>query len=132
MIGSDTYANAALDACYGDAHSTAWPDDLQVRLYAGSPLSGGVEVTGGGYAPLAVSNDTATWPDAAFRAKTNGVDFVFATSSGAYSATATHWAITDTSGVLCDTGELGEPIAVTEAGQAVRLVAGSLSITYPS
>ena len=64
MIGSETYANAILDAVLGDDHSTTIPSSLQVRLYAGSPLTGGVELSGGGYAPLAASNNTATWaPD---------------------------------------------------------------------
>ena len=61
--------------------------------------------------------------------KANAVDLVFATSSGAWSATGTHFAVTDTSGVIVVTGELGDDVAVTEAGQAPRLVAGSLTIT---
>ena len=129
MIGSETYANAILDAVLGDDHSTTIPSSLQVRLYAGSPLTGGVELSGGGYAPLAASNNTATWAAAASRVKANAVDLVFATSSGAWSATGTHFAVTDTSGVIVVTGELGDDVAVTEAGQAPRLVAGSLTIT---
>ncbi len=129
MIGSETYANAILDAVLGDDHAVTIPDELQVRLYAGSPLTGGVELSGGGYAPLAVDNDTATWDDAVSRVKANAVDFVFATSSGAYSATGTHWAATDTSGVIVVTGELGEVVGATAAGQAVRLIAGTCTVT---
>ena len=129
MIGSETYANAILDAVLGDDHSATIPSSLQVRLYAGSPLTGGTELSGGGYAPLAVDNDTATWDDAVGRVKANAVDLVFAASSGAYSATGTHFAVTDTSGVIVVTGELGEDATVTASGQAVRLVAGALTIT---
>lgn len=128
---SDTYANAALDACYGTDRGASWPSSLRVRLYIGDPLDSGVEVAAGGYVAVTYANTTTNWPAASGRQKENGTAIVWPTSTGDWGGVVTHWALTDPAGVVCDTGRLSEELDINSADITPRLPAGALTITYP-
>lgn len=130
MSTSDTKANAALDALYGDAHASTFPSSLRVRLYIGDPADTGVEPAAGGYAAVTVANTTANFPAASGRQKENGTDIVWPTSSGDWGGVCTHWALTDAAGDICASKALPEPIDVNAAGVTPRAVAGALVITF--
>jgi hypothetical protein len=84
-----------LDACYGDNHASNWPATIWLHIFQGDPTLGALELTGGGYAAVSASNDSASYPDAAGGSKSTGVDFDFATSTGPWSAPGTYWYFTD-------------------------------------
>ena len=131
-LGSTTAKNKALDACYGTARAATWPATLYLALYAADPSTGGAEITGGGYARVAVANTDANWAAAASGSKANAATFSFPTSTGAYSATANYWALISTAsgaGDLYDTAALSSPLSVTAAGITPQAVAGALVIT---
>jgi hypothetical protein len=128
-LGSTLAQNLALDACYGSSHASVWPATLYLRLYNGNPMTGGTELTGaGGYAPVAMVNDSTHWPNASGGQKSNGVTLAFPTSSGAWSSAATYFWLTDGTGNLLDGGPLTLSIAVTGAGWNVQFPANSIQI----
>jgi len=120
-LGSTTAKNIAIRANYGSSRSSLWPSTVTFRLYVGNPTSGGTEMTGGGYAGVAVANTDANFP-----VPTTGVlepaTVVFPTSTGAWSAGAppTFFAIKDGSTFL-DYGPLSTNPGVVTAGQDVTL-----------
>ena len=125
-LGSDAARNAVLDASLS---STAAPESLYLALFAGDPASGGVEISGGGYARVAVPR--SAWAAASGGQKSNSAELTFPTSTGAWSGTATHTALmsASTGGDRWDTGALGSPVAVTESGAVVSFPAGTLTAT---
>lgn len=130
-LGSVTYKNKSLDACYGTGRAATWPATVYIALFAADPSTGGAEITGGGYARIAVSNVDANWAAASAGSKANAATFAFPTSTGAYSATATHWGIVDTASgafTLADYAALGTPLSVTASGVTPQFVAGNLVI----
>lgn len=131
-LGSTTYKNKALDACYGTARAATWPATLYLALFAADPSTGGAEITGGAYARVAIANTDTNWAAASGGSKANAATFSFPASSGAYSATATHWGLVDTASgafTLGDYATLGTPLSVTAAGITPQAIAGSLVIT---
>lgn len=129
MLGSIAAKNADLDASYGDNHSSEWDSSLFLRLYSGNPTSGGVELPAtGGYAALALSNDSANWPDASAGQKANGATFDMPVSTGPWGAAATYWWLTDSSGNLLDGNALSSPIIVIDAGVLIYFPPGSMVI----
>lgn len=113
-LGSTAAKNIALRACYGDSRSSLWPATVYLRLYLGDPADSGVEISGGGYAAVAVANT-----DANMNVPTTGLlepdVFTFPTSTGAWSAVPDHWAFTDGSGTVLDTGVVSDNPGVTTA-----------------
>lgn len=126
MAPGAAYAGKYLDAAYGSSHSSVFPANHWVSLFAGTPGAGGVELVGGGYAPVgAVANNSANWPNAIGNVKTNGATFTFPTATADW-VEATHWATKDgAGGAIVDQGLLGEPVVV-RAGQTFYLAPGDL------
>jgi hypothetical protein len=127
--------NASLDNDYG---ATAGPNAAaahEVALYAGDPLTGGVELdAAGGYARPTVTNDGASWAAADGGAKTSTV-VAFADSTDEWTvagdpAVATHFLLVDAStGDFWDSGLLGDEVSVEAAGPGPRV---QLTIYYES
>lgn len=112
--------NVALDACYGDNHSTTWPDSVTIRLFDGDPRDGGVELDAvGGYEGLTVTNDDTTFPPADAGAKTTPL-LDFGTSTDAWSASAT-WAVIEADSILIEAFQFDTPVTVAEAGVSVQV-----------
>lgn len=123
-LGSTFAQNADLAASYGDNKSTAagWPTSITVRLYVGDPTSGGVEMSGGGYAGVVVANTSA-----AVGTPSGGslgpIVVAWPASTGAWSGGTPpdHAAFTDGSGNILDTGTVSANPGVTTAGQVFEL-----------
>lgn len=128
-LGSVTAKDASLDACYGDNASSVWPSTVYLRLYNTNPTLGGTELSGGGYAAVAVTNNSDNWPDASAGQKMNGETFSFPTSTGAWSAAATYFWLTDSDFNLLDGGPLSVAVQVVDAGYLVEFPEGSVIIT---
>lgn len=80
MPKSEIYANAVLDELYG----SGTPATLYFGLYTAAPNAdgtAGTEVTGGGYARVALTNNAANWPAAALRQKANAAAITFASAT---------------------------------------------------
>lgn len=131
-LGSVTARNRALSACYGDAHSSVWPATLYLAMFDGDPLTTGVELTVGvgGYARLAIDNDSTNFAAPAAGSQANAAAFIFPPCTDAWSATATHWAYMDDpdAGDMHDVGELDVPFT-TSAGDVPTAAIGSLVVT---
>lgn len=127
-IGDLAAQQTMLDLAFGPT-ATA-PTSFEVALFAGDPLNGGTEVSGGGYARVTVPNDGTTWlaTDAGGVKSSNPV--TFPTSTGDWSDTATHWALYDpATGALWAYASFpkNQRITVTGAGVAPQVV---VSIFY--
>lgn len=102
-----------------------------VHLYEGAnwttPLT---DATAADYAPASNTNDDTTWPDAADRAKSNGVAFEFPTPGGTWVAFRS-WRLTDSAvegvGTVLMQGS-HNPIVATVATGAWSYPAGGISI----
>lgn len=129
-LGSTYAEDLSLDACYGSGKASGWPGTVYVRLYVGNPMSGGSELTGaGGYAAIAVTNNSTNWPNASGGAKVNGVTFTFPTSTAAWSGNPTYFWLTDSTPNLLDGGPLTGPIIVPSSGYVVSFAGGAIAIT---
>lgn len=73
-----------LDHVLGGPNYTR-PGTVYVALFTTAPndSGGGVEVSGGSYARVAVANNETNWPQATSSTKTNGTDIVFPTATAA-------------------------------------------------
>ncbi|MBA7540642.1 hypothetical protein ES705_32941 [subsurface metagenome] len=76
---SDYLENEILDHVLGGA-DYARPATVYVALYTVAPTDagGGTEVSGAGYARVAVTNNATNWPAAAGGEKSNGTEIEFA------------------------------------------------------
>lgn len=131
VLASEIAKNISLDACYGGSKSSVWPATVYMALFAGDPADTGVELTSaGGYARVAITNDTTHWPAAAGGQKANALEVAFPASSAAWSATATHFALMSalTAGNKLDSALLTSPVAVTAAATTVVFPANSLTL----
>lgn len=124
---STALLNRGLDHILGVAAYTA-PATIELRAY----LSGGVEVSGGGYALLEPDNDGTTWSAAASREKANAINLDFVTATGAA------WGlVAEIRGFNPDTAEemfrhtLETPQQIDD-GDTLRIAAGALTITAPA
>lgn len=123
-LGSVFAQNADLAATYGDNKSTAagWPTSITVRLYVGDPTSGGVEMSGGGYAGVVIANTTAVVGTPS-SGSLGPIVITWPASTGAWSSGAPpdHAAFVDGSGNILDTGEVSANPGVTISGQVFEL-----------
>jgi hypothetical protein len=114
--------NASLDNDYGATKGPNAAAAHEVALYAGDPLTGGVELdSAGGYARPVVSNDGTTWAAADGGAKTSAVvtwDVSTAewTSAGDPAVADYFLLIDSATGDFWDSGLLSDPISVDAAG----------------
>ena len=92
----DTAAqNATLDAMFGDNRGATMPTSFEVALYDGHPLSGGTEVSGGGYVRPVVANNSTTFPLPADGGLKTSAAIAITDPTGAWSDTVTHWLLID-------------------------------------
>lgn len=119
-LGSNTAKNGDLAGTWGDNKGSTAPTTYTFRLYVGDPTSGGTEVStsGTGYAGVAVANTTANVGTPS-GGSLGPISVTFPTASGAW-GTPDHWAATDGSGNLWDTGTISSPQAIG-SGQTATL-----------
>lgn len=126
MPKSAYLCNKILDHLHGGTTYTA-PATTYFALMTAAPssLGGGTEVTGGGYARVAFTNNVTNWPAAASSVKVTGTILDWGTSSGAW-GTIVAIAEYDASsgGNLLNFGLLSTPITVS-SGQPFSVPAGS-------
>jgi hypothetical protein len=110
------------------------PGTVHVSLHstATTDAGGGTELSGGGYARVAVTNNATNFPNATGTSptsKSNGTEIAFPTATGNWS-TASHFAIWDaaTSGNMLYHGALTASKTV-QTGDTARFAAGALVIT---
>ncbi len=127
---TDYGENIALDRVFGSGDPVTW----YIARFSVSPgeAGGGTELTGGGYARIAVANDAVNWPAASGGAKSNGQEIKSDPSTGAQGTTV---AI-----AFMDAATLGNMWAYADiaaadqqnidgANQVWSLPAGSLTLT---
>lgn len=135
---SDYAEKVVLDALLGQVSLPALPN-LWVALYTTGTLTDAstgsspvaVEVTGGGYARVKISNDLSTWPAASGTSpstKTNGIPIAWAAATASW-GTVTQWALCDapTGGNIIYYGSFATPTTIAFGDQA-SLPAGSLKV----
>jgi hypothetical protein len=138
-IGSTQGKNDVLDADYGASRSTAFPATVYLGLFNGDPSVSGSELdtSTGGYARLAIPNDSSNWGVASGGVKTNLLTLYMSASTGAFNVPADYFGFFDASvgGNLLDTGQLLDisnnptTITVSQAGVVLQFAAGSIQIT---
>lgn len=126
-------AGKLLDHAFGGP-SMARPGTVYLALYdipidAEEDLLSATEVSGGGYARLAITNNNTNWPTAVSGEKSNGAALAFPTASGDWGDVA-GWAIYDAAsgGNLLFVGTLSTPRTVLN-GDTINFPIGSVSIT---
>lgn len=128
MSKSTSVRNAVLDAILG-ASQTLSAGTLYLALYTTAPTEdgGGVEVSGGSYARVSVTNDNTNWPAAAGGSKANGQPFTFPTPTAPW-GTVVAWGLHDhpTNDSLTLWGLLDDE-TVVDTGDPVAFAAGDLS-----
>jgi len=106
------------------------PSTWYIGLFSAAPTdtTAGTELTGGGYARAAVTNNTTSFPVvAAGSAVVNGPDITLFTSSGSHTAVAMGLFDASTSGNLVAYSTItSTPIVALDV---VRIVAGQLQIS---
>ena len=106
--------NALLDHVFGGS-SFSKPATVYVALFTVTPndAGGGTEVSGNGYARVAVTNNNTNWPAASSGEKSNGAAITFPISTGSW-GTVVAFGIFDaaTSGNLLYWGALTESKAI--------------------
>ena len=130
MSFSDYLENKTLDHILGGPDYTR-AATVYVALFTSAPTDagGGTEVSGGGYARVAVTNDATNWPAASGGSKSNGTDIVFPTATADW-GTVVAFAIFDasTAGNMLVWGNLTQSKAIYN-GDTARFAAGDLTIT---
>lgn len=97
MSKSDYLESKVLDHLLGRTTYTA-PATVYVALYTTAPTDagGGTEVSGGGYARKAVTNDATNWPAASGGSKANGTAIAFPEATANW-GTVVAWGLFDAS-----------------------------------
>lgn len=82
---SDTYRSNVIDHLLGNVSFTP-PATLYAALYTVAPTEsgGGVEVSGGSYARVSVTNNLTNFPAATLGTKSNGTSIVFPTATASW------------------------------------------------
>ncbi len=129
---SDTYENNVIDALLGAGFTK--DATVYVALMNVSPTDStfGTEVSGSGYARVAVTNNSTNWPAAASSQKKNGGTITFPTASGSWTtanafALLNHASGTASSNVICY-GNLGTPKTVN-SGETCAFAGNALVIS---
>lgn len=134
MAGKSSYLEGKiLDEIYG-ATAFAAPATIYVGLFTAAPsdAGGGTEVSGGGYARVAVVNNATNWPAASGtpRMKSNGTAITFPAPTANW-GTATHFGTFDaaSAGNLLHWGALTTPRTINNGDGAPNFAVGALDIT---
>lgn len=129
MSKSDYLEGKVLDHLLGRTTYTA-PATVYVALYTTAPTDagGGTEVSGGGYARKAVTNDATNWPAASSSTKSNGTAITFDEATANW-GTVVAWGLFDASsgGNLLYWGTLTQNQAVN-SGSTASFAIGALTI----
>ena len=126
-------ANKLLDAELGGTAYTA-PGTVYIRAWTTLPAAdgtGGVEVSGGSYAAVTVTNNATNFPAASGGAKTNGIAFTFAAPTanwGTIAGLTIHDAATG--GNMLRAGPLSVPFPVNNGDPALSIAAGAANFGY--
>lgn len=134
---SDTFEPKLLDAFAGNLYaSTAGiPATLYVALFNVAPTDTtfGTEVSGTGYARVAMAQNATNWPAAsAANGKRNGIDVVFPTATGNWT-TANAWALLDhatnsaAANIVC-VGAALNPAVTVLSGVTPRILINALQV----
>lgn len=130
MSKSDFLENKVLDHVLGGGDYTR-PATVYVALYSTDPTdaNSGTELSGSGYARVAVTNDATNWPAAVAGSKSNANAIEFPTATADWTQ-ASHFGILDasTAGNLLYSGALTTAKTVLN-GDVARFAAGSLTIS---
>lgn len=114
-----------------DAYLASVPT-FEIGLFEGDAYSGGIEVTGGGYARPTI--DAADWGAASGGAAANDVQIDFAAATDEWDRSATHWApfVSGDTDPWPGGGELTDELMVTVAGPGPVIPVGGLVVFYES
>jgi hypothetical protein len=127
---SNYLENKILDHVLGGVTYTP-PATLYVALFTAAPgeTGGGTEVSGGGYARVAVANDTTNWPAASNGQKSNGTVITFPAATANW-GTVVAWGIFDaaTGGNLLYYGDVS-PNRTVNNGDTAQFAVGALTFT---
>lgn len=127
---SDFLELELLDHVLGNSAYSA-PATTYVALYTSAPTDsgGGVEVSGGAYARVAVTNNLTNWPAAANGAKANGEEITFPTAEADW-GTVVAFAILDAAvaGNFLYWGDLTAAKTIND-GDTAKFAVGDLDIT---
>jgi len=130
MSKSNLLENELLDHVLGNS-SYSPPATVYVALFTTSPSdsSGGVEVSGGGYARVAVTNNLTNWPAAVSGSKSNGTVISFPTATAAWGTIVAFALMTaPTGGDILYWGAVNPNVSVPSGADASFAV-GALVIT---
>lgn len=95
MSKSNYLEDEILDHILGGGDFTR-PATVYVSLHSADPgETGASELSGNGYARVAVTNDATNWPAASGGVKSNGAAITFPAATGSDWAAATHFGIWD-------------------------------------
>jgi len=127
---SDYLENKILDFLLGGVSYTP-PSTVYVALFTAAPTDagGGTEVSGGGYARVAVANNTTNFPTASNGTKSNGTTITFPTATADW-GTVVAVGIFDaaTGGNLLFWANLSTSKTI-QNGDTAQFAAGSLTFT---
>ena len=127
---SDFLENTLLDEVLGATDYTP-PGTVYLALFTAAPddTGGGTEVSGGGYARVAVTNNSTNWPAASGGSKSNGVDMTFPQATADW-GTVVAFAIFDasTAGNMLYWGDLTTSKTINN-GDTAKFAAGDITIT---
>ena len=123
--------NKLLDHVFGGTVYTP-PPTLYYALFTTVPAqdgTGGVEVSGTGYARKAMTDNTTLWPNAVAGVKTSGAQVAFAAPGGSW-GTALGYGIYDaaSSGNLLTVTTLATGVPIS-TGDPITINAGDMTIT---
>lgn len=134
MSASNYLEDEILDHILGAATFTA-PATVYIALYTANPGESASittnEVTGTGYARVAVTNNLTNWPASSGGYKSNGTVITFATAGSGGWGTITHFAIVDSASGAGNSlfyGALTDSKTVAE-GDECRFNIGAITIT---
>ena len=127
---SDYLENELLDHVLGGGDYSR-PATVYVALYTTAPTDagGGVEVSGGDYARVAVTNNSTNWPAASGGAKSNGTEITFPTATANWGLVKA-FAILDaaTDGNFMYWGDLTTEKTIND-GDTAKFAVGDLDVT---
>lgn len=127
---SDTYENKILD---GQLGGTAWTANASawLSLFTTPPTdtTTGVELNGGGYARVAIQNNTANWPAATTGAKMNGTAFEFPTATTAWGNVSAFALFDAAAAGNCIVYGTAASVKAVSSGDVVKFASGAIVLT---
>ncbi|WP_067428547.1 phage tail fiber protein [Nocardioides jensenii] len=106
--------NASLDNDYGTTRGPNAPAEHELALFSGDPMDGGVEVSGGGYSRVTVTE--ADWAAAADGEKSLLETVEFPPTTDEWEDDVTHFALIAAGEVMWDCAPLADDLVITGPG----------------